>query len=300
MPSAKARAAKAATAARVATYEVSAGALDSSSPLTVTGIVGKPEVNVSVPGLRVETNLLNADTMCGALSEVVMPGAFTAVPFQPAPSSVLNVNTSPDLNRALSVGAIVRNTGKMDNASDEENVQPPGAVASPVSSPVDSIGEKGTYGRLSRPLSPILGNRDNERDVRAFEVERQKVKRAGELAKRKAKKAAKAGGRATVIGGHGRGSSESGMDSWWKSKAGTGAGTDMDIDVEDIVALANWKANAKKIVSNLGSPMDRKKHTRIGESDAGIEVNLSELFAHSHKKPRKVKGMFPRFQDIVI
>ncbi len=298
MPSAKARAAKAATAARVATYEVSAATLDSSSPLTVAGTV---EVNVNVPGLRVETNLLNADTMCGALSEVVMPGVFTAVPFQPAPSNMLNVNTSPDLNRALSVGAIVRNTEKMDNASDEENVQPPGAVASPVSNPVDSIEGKGTCGRLSRPLSPILGNRDNERDVRAFEVERQKVKRAGELAKRKAKKAAKAGGWATVIGGHGRGSSESEIDGWWKSKAGTGAGNDMDIDVEDMVALANGKTmgSAKKIVTNLGNPMDGKKHTRIGESGAGIEVNFSELFAHSHRKPRKVKGMFLRFQDIV-
>jgi len=298
MPSAKARAAKAATAARVATYEVLAAALDSSSPLTVIGIVGKPEVDVNVPGLRVETNLLNADTMCGTLSDVVIPGAFTAVPFQPAPSSMLNTN---DLNRALSVGAIVRNTEKMDNASDEENVQPPGAVASPVSYPVDSLEEKGTYGRFSRPLSPILGNRDNERDVRAFEMERQKVKRAGELAKRKAKKAAKAGGWATIIGGHGRSSSASGMDSWWKSKTGTGAGNDMDIDVEDMAALANGKtmSSAKKIVSNLGNPMDRKKHTRIGENDVGIEVNLSELFTHSHRKPRKVKGMFSRFQDIL-
>lgn len=287
MPSAKSRAAKAAIAARIANYNASIAALD-SSPSIVNGSMRQPEVYVNVPGLQDETTPLNGDTMCDTIKGAVMPGAFTALPFQPTLPSMLNLNTSPNLNRALSVGAVTRKT---DNASDEENVQPRGAVICPSSNAADTtqvMEDKGTCGRLSRPLSPILGNRDNERDIRAFEVERQKVKRAGELAKRKAKKAAKATGGVTVLSGRGRGASDNGMDGGWKSKARTG-GNDMDVDVEE-VADGKTKGCVKKMA---GNPIDRKERIRIGEQgpSGGIEVNLSELFANSHRKPRKFKGM---------
>lgn len=277
MPSAKARAAKAATAARVAAYNAAAAAIANANVTSVEA-AGKP--SVTIPGLLpCDVDNVGVNVIRG----------LPIMPLKPTLPSMLNLNTSPNLNRALPVGAVIVNPGQpTHNASDEENIQPavtgkaPPLPVSAATSP--KIEEKvvDVGGHTSRPLSPIFGNRDNDKDVRAYEFERQKVKKGAELAKRKAKKANIA---LCVVGsggshGQGRGWSESGRVNA------------MDVDSEELL-LAGRKTASSARVSTCVSPVNRKDES----SGGGREVSLSELVVRTQKKPRKVKGLFLRSPD---
>jgi len=286
MPSAKARAAKAATAARIAAYNAAAAAIESANVASV-GAAGKP--SVTIPGLLpCEANSVGANATLGVVR------CLPIMPLKPTLPSMLNLNTSPNLNRALPVGAVIVNPGQpTHNASDEENIQPavagkaPSLPMSAATSP--KIEEKvvDVGGHTSRPLSPIFGNRDNEKDVRAYEIERQRVKKGAELAKRKAKKANVA---FSVVGsgghGQGRGWSESGAGDWGKKEKVTA----MDVDIEEML-LAGRKTASSARVSTSERPVNRKDQTRVESSGGGRVVSLSELVVLTQKKSRKVKGL---------
>lgn len=282
MPSTRSRAAKAATAARVAAYNAAAAALDAEPPVKATSI-GKV---MNIIGRDPRFDALNEETgpsNVGALTSTDKP----SMPFKPMLPSMLNLNTSPNMNRALAVGAVtVGNGGHTGNPSDEENVQP----MVPRIAPTSNRTQKGEeivldgVGYVARPLSPILGN-INEKNVRAHEFERQKVKRAGELAKRKAAKVAKiAGGYNAGSGGNhthsGRGVPEGdGGRKEVKSKIGP---DDMDVDIARMLV--------EKPVTKITSGFDTKVEM---PSDGRVEVSLSE-FVLRQKKPRKSKGQFIR------
>ena len=260
MPSAKARAAKAATAARVAAYNATAAAAAvESANVTSVEAAGKP--SVTIPGLlpcevdNVGVNVIRA---------------LPIMPLKPTLPSMLNLNTSPNLNRALPVGAVIVHPGQpTHNASDEENIQPAvaGKAVSAATSP--KIEEK-VVGHASRPLSPIFGNRDNDKDVRAYEFERQKVKKGAELAKRKAKKANLA---LSVVSGIGEGGKRGRVNA-------------MDVDIEELLLAGRTTASSARVST---SPVNRKVESR--------EVSLSELVVRTQKKSRKAKGLFLRSPD---
>jgi hypothetical protein len=209
------------------------------------------------------------------------------MPFKPTLPSMLYLNTGPNTNRALAVGAVT--VGAVHgNPSDEENVQPIVPRIAPASTASAQKGEEKSVegvGYVARPLSPILGNIDNERDVRAYEFGRQKVKRAGELAKRKAAKAAKtSGGYAGSHNHGGRGASEgSGGDGGKKEVKSRIGPKDMDVDIAGMLA--------EKPITKITGGIDKDKVDL--PSNGRIEVSLSEL-ALLQKKPRKVKGLFIR------
>jgi len=257
MPSAKSRAAKAATAARVAAYNAAAPTLETEIPVKATSTVGFGKL-MHISGRATDFEGFNGKTTAACVSPM---------PFKPTLPSMLNLNTSPNMSRALAVGAVLVGPEQTVNPSDEENVQP--VITGMASS--NRVEE-----RSARALSPILGNIDNEKDVRAYEFQRQKVKRAGELVKRKAAKAAKTSG-GFVFGGHshnGRSASEGSV-----GDGGRRDRNDMDVDIAEI----------EKPIAKIASKIDRDKVDMAGNGQ--IEVSLSELVLRQ-KKPRKVKGLF--------
>jgi len=75
------------------------------------------------------------------------------MPLKPTLPSMLNLNTSPNLNRALPVEAVIVHPGQpTHNASDEENIQPTvaGKAVSAATSPKKFV-DVGDHS--SRPLS---------------------------------------------------------------------------------------------------------------------------------------------------
>jgi len=262
MPSAKSRAAKAATAARVAAYDAAASARETEIPVKATGTVGIGKL-MHISGRATGFEDLKGKTTIACVSPM---------PFKPTLPSMLNLNTSPNMSRALAVGAVLVGSEQTVNPSDEENVQP---VITRIASttPSNRVEE-----RSSRALSPILGNIENEKDVRAYEFQRQKVKRAGELVKRKVAKAAKTSG-GYVFGGHshnGRGASEGNVgDEGRRDRFGS---NNMDIDIAEML-----------VEKPIASRIDRDKVDVPGNGQ--VEVSLSELVLRQ-KKPRKVKGVF--------
>jgi len=185
------------------------------------------------------------------------------------------------MNRALAVGAVTVAPGQNTNPSDEENVHPMVPGAAPTSTQKVEERNVDGVGYVGRPLSPILGHINNDKGARAYEFERQKVKRAGELVKRKAAKAAKAGGGYVAgSGGHsGRVASEGNGAEGGRREAKLRIGpSDMDVDIPEMLA----EKPSKKLTGGI------KKEKDEMPSDGRIEVSLSE-FVLRQKKPRKVK-----------
>lgn len=257
MPSAKSRAAKAATAARVAAYNVAAAATLEADKAGIEKLMGITGRAPDFEGL---------DTV----GDGALGAAHSSVLFKPTLPSMLNLNTSPKMSRALAVGAVMMGAGHNGNPSDEENVKPivPGTAA-PGRNFAQKGEEKGVdgVGHAARPLSPILGNIDNEKGVRACEFERQKVKRAGDLAKRKAAKTAKMG-----HGHGGRVASEGSGGKEVKSRIGP---NDMDVDIAELLDEKPVKKTASRVDKDMAG-------------NGRVEVSLSELVLRQ-KKARKVK-----------
>lgn len=268
MPSAKARAAKAATAARVASYNAAAAALDTDAPVKTTETLG-------IEKLLNLTGDFEGHHSSGTV--VGLASSNSPMLFKPTLPSMLNLNTKPSMNRALVVGAVSVAPGQNGNPSDEENVHPGVPGAAPTSTQRVEERNVDGVGYVGRPLSPILGHINNEKGARAYEFERQKVKRAGELVKRKAAKAARTGG-----GSHsGRVASEGNGAEGGRREAKLRIGpNDMDVDISEMLA----EKPSKKLTGGI------KKEKEEMPSDGRIEVSLSE-FVLGQKKPRKVKGL---------
>jgi len=267
MPSAKARAAKAAIAARVAATNAAADEAAAAAALA-------NGTNVNANGITANIPSTNA---------TVMPAMNT--PLQPALPSMLNLNTAPNMHRALSIGAVTMSgTANVGSTSDEENVQPPG-LAVPVSITTSSKVGKDVNVNASakanakakandepplQPTSPLVGG---DRESRAFEHDRQKMKRAGEFARRKARKAATAVGKVAEYGEVGR-----------KGRGVGVLGRDMDVDGdEDVLPVGTGGLKKGPFSVSFASNV---------KAEAPIQVNLSDLVVLSQRKPRKVLGGF--------
>ena len=280
MPSAKARAAKAATAARVASYNAAAAALDADAPVKTAEDSGFEKLLNLTGNFE---SLHSSSTVAGA----ALASPNSSMLFKPTLPSMLNLNTKSNMNRALAVGAVTVTPGQNGNPSDEENVHPMVPGATPTSTQKVEERNVDGVGYVGRPLSPILGHINNEKGARAYEFERQKVKRAGELVKRKAAKAAKAAGSGCVAGGGGHSYSGrvafdgNGADGGRREARSRILPNDMDVDIPEILV----EKPLKKPTTGI------KKEEEEMPSDGRIEVSLSE-FVLRQKKPRKVKGLF--------
>lgn len=190
----------------------------------------------------------------------------------------------------------------LQSPSDEENIKP---AQQEVNSPTSPV-----------PLSSsLLGSKAQERDMRAYEHERQRTKRADERAANRARKAAYAGpfgihssvreGRETSRKARGR--VELDVDdevhAVGKGVSGT-AGTIMDgrsltIPGSGIAAIARANANAIK-------SMEAKLQTKPAAQkvDDTKEVTLSDLVVLSQRKARKTKvddyELIPAVRTVIV
>jgi hypothetical protein len=158
-------------------------------------------------------------------------------------------------------------------------IQPPtvGSEAENIRPPPTGISAEGT--------SPL--NQDRDRDARAYERERQRMKRAGEWAKRRARKATSQG--TTGVGRPGAVHSGRRSKGWRDGKGEL----DMDLyaalprsrDKERTTAGVRdeWSAGLLKGVS---LPPSGGGGT-ASDSAPAVRINLSELVVVSHKRHRK-------------
>jgi hypothetical protein len=152
----------------------------------------------------------------------------------------------------------------------------------------NEILRKATVDTLTSP------GQDKDRDARAYEHERQRVKHAGEWAKRRARKNT-IGGTAT---GRPAGARAAHAGRQTKNLKGGKAG----LDVDDGYAVAPKGRDAEhttaKICNGLGArlltkvslPPSEDGRTDAIKADSGVKVNLSEIMMLSQRKPRKPNG----------
>jgi hypothetical protein len=198
--------------------------------------------------------------------------AKTSTPFKPT-THTPKVNANPkvapvQLKVVTSVAAATTTSSPPVSQSNEENVRPVQAD------------EQATKLEPLSPL-PLFGTgtaKAQERDVRAYEHERQRSKRAGEWAIRRAKKtgtgkgkggaAAAAGGRTADMGDPRRGKRT------------------VDVAVDAVLATA---PGARGFSSVLAPPKKSSILSTNAHSDPSRKVNLSDLVVLSQRKPRKLR-----------
>ncbi|CAA7264917.1 unnamed protein product [Cyclocybe aegerita] len=186
------------------------------------------------------------------------------------------------------------------STSDEENVQPPHLASS---TPALAKGAGAAEDPIaSRPLSPLLSNKDNERDVRAYEHDRQRTKRAAERAMKRAKKAGGPG--APCHGCHGG----KGVTADRKTRgrvagdAATNAEVDADVDVPPV-------GFTKSLPAGMGfgaGMLERANLVAMVEEAVGIDrkVSLLDFVVTSSRKPRKAKDddfeFIPPVRSVIV
>ena len=141
--------------------------------------------------------------------------------------------------------------------------------------------------------SPV---QDKDRDVRAYEHERQRVKHAGEWAKRRARK--------TTIGGTAVGRPAGARAAHAGRQAKSLKGGKVGLEVDDGYAVTpqgrDTEHTTAKMCDGLGAglltkvslPPSEDGGTDAFKADSGVEVNLSEIMMLSQRKPRKRNGTF--------
>jgi len=200
------------------------------------------------------------------------PKNSTSTPFKPT-THALKVNANPKANAKVpsvqlkvvnNVAAATTTTTLSSpvSQSNEENMRP--------------IGQADEQASKLEPLSPLpafgTGSaKAQERDVRAYEHERQRSKRAGELAVRRAKKAGagKGGAAAAPVGDLRRGKRAV-----------------VDVAVDAVLVTA---PSARGLASVLAPPKKSSILSTNAHSDPSRKVNLSDLVVLSQRKPRKLR-----------
>ena len=164
------------------------------------------------------------------------------------------------------------------NQSDEENVRPPNDTEEPLS-PLD-----GTAAAIPKV---------QERDVRAYEHDRQRTKRAGERALNRARKAAATG----LLGTAGKRAPSGGReDRDAKRKLRSKLEVEVDAGVEAVDRAAS-PVRAAMLIEGLSAAGPgacvgaiARANARAAQSvgdRAGVQVSFAELLEVSQRKPRK-------------
>ncbi|KAF8202140.1 hypothetical protein BJ912DRAFT_429729 [Pholiota molesta] len=181
------------------------------------------------------------------------------------------------------------------NQSDEENVRPASNEA-------------------SEPLSPLLSAlsgmpKAQERDLRAYEHDRQRTKRAGERALRRARKA-------TFSGGGKRAPSTTGEDKDRDAKRKPRGKFEVEVDAGvDAVSKATWTVPAAALIEGLSNAAPGAGHGAIARANEramesigdgkGIQINFEDLLVHSsQRKARKTKEeefeLVPAVKGVIV
>jgi len=132
---------------------------------------------------------------------------------------------------------------------------------------------------------------DKDRDARAYEHERQRLKHAGEWAKRRARKTT-IDGTAT---GRPAGARAAHTGRQTKSLRGGKAGLDVDDGYAVTPKGRDTDHTTAKMCNGLGArlltkgplPPSEDGRTNAIKADSGVKVNLSEIMMLSQRKPRK-------------
>lgn len=194
-----------------------------------------------------------------------------STPFKPT-THTPNVNANSKVNAKVplvqlkvvtSVAAATINSSSPLSQSNEENVRPTSDDEATKLEPVSPL-----------PLFGTGSAKAQERDVRAYEHERQRSKRAGEWAIRRAKKASAGKGK----GGAAVGGRTADMGDPRKGRRAI----EVDVDVDMDAVLAAPGAATRGIVSMVVPP-------KKAYSDPSRKVDLSDLVVLSQRKPRKLK-----------
>jgi len=202
------------------------------------------------------------------------PKNSTSTPFKPtthAPKVNANPNANakvPSIQRKVvtNVAAATTTLSSPVSQSNEENMLP--------------IGQADDQASKLEPLSPLpafgTGSaKAQERDVRAYEHERQRSKRAGELAVRRAKKAG---------AGKGKGGAAAAAAAVGDPRRGKRAVVDVAVDAVLVTA-----PSARGLASVLAPPKKNSMLSTNAHSDPSRKVNLSDLVVLSQRKPRKLR-----------
>jgi len=185
-----------------------------------------------------------------------------ATPFKPTTHTPNVVKVNPkvpvvQLKVVTSVAAATVNPSSPLSQSNEENVRPGVDEQAPKLEPLSPL-----------PLFGTGSAKAQERDVRAYEHERQRSKRAGEWAIRRAKKAIAGKG---AVGGRT-------ADMGDPRKGRKAVEVDVDADVDAVLAMAPGAVTRGMVVP------PKKAHP-----DPSRKVDLSDLVVLSQRKPRKFK-----------
>ena len=137
--------------------------------------------------------------------------------------------------------------------------------------------------------TPTAPGQDRDRDARAYEHERQKMKHAGEWAKRRARKSTIGG---TAVGRpEGARAAHAGRQA--KSSKGGKAGLEVDdgYTVTPHTEYTTAKLGAG-LLTKVSLPPSEDGKTDASKTDSGVRVTLSEIMMLSQRKPRKPNGTF--------
>ncbi|KAF8893692.1 hypothetical protein CPB84DRAFT_1310660 [Gymnopilus junonius] len=210
----------------------------------------------------------------------------------PLKANSSNVNTTPTTTVIVNTDAKapvahgtspspLSGSGNTTPSSDEENVIP----SSP---PAQTEADQGTRPLSPRPLSPQL------KDVRAYEHERQRAKRAGEWALKRAMKNSLSMGGSTKV----KGDLTSGAGARKKAATQSGAGRE-DVDVEFVVGVRSKEfagpapVTAEVPTNSLAMAMAMAVTT----PKADLSVSLSDLIKPK-SKTRKNKSKLGKFGSL--
>jgi len=203
------------------------------------------------------------------------PKNSTSTPFKPT-THAPKVNANPKANAKVpsvqrkvvtNVAAATTTTTLSSpvSQSNEENMRP-----------IGQADEQASKLELLSPL-PTFGTgsaKAQERDVRAYEHERQRSKRAGELAVRRAKKAGAGKGK-------GGAAAAAAVGDLRRGKRAV-----VDVAVDAVLVTA---PSARGLASVLAPPKKNSMLSTNAHSDPSRKVNLSDLVVLSQRKPRKLR-----------
>jgi len=132
---------------------------------------------------------------------------------------------------------------------------------------------------------------DKDRDARAYEHERQRVKHAGEWAKRRARK--------TTIGGTavGRPARARAAHAGRQAKSLKGGKVELEVDDGYVVTPQGrdteyttakmCDGSSAGLLTKVSLPPSEDGRTDAFKADQGVKINLSEIIMLSQRKPRK-------------
>lgn len=226
----------------------------------------------------------------------------------PFKASAQSINTAASKGAQRSVTQTTASALKVDtkgpingdqastNQSDEENVRP-------------------VSNEASEPLSPFPNAlsgmpKAQERDLRAYEHDRQRTKRAGERGLRRARKAASSGGAGN------RAPSIAGEDKDRDAKRKPRGKFEVEVDAGvDAVSKAAWAVPAAALIEGLSNAAPgaglgaiARANERAMESISdgkGIQINFEDLLVHSsQRKARKTKEeefeLVPAVKGVIV